>query len=336
MSDSEVQIASPGAAPDVSEEPPSAGGPKRGIGKPLRILGWLLAFGALAALVAWGVYTLRGLNVTRTAEAAIAEASGILDEAEDELLVVDEAVQVEISAEVASQTAEAAVLAEDVRARTLEASGIIADARADLPEEMLPLADALKESADARAEMMQVAPVILKASQQAAVAIGSADAAVAEIKAAEDLSGQAVAEFNKHTSAGVKASDDLSVQAEGRLKTAQSLLATATASFPGADFSAFGAYVDAKIGLIGMAKEIDALWLSGNVSGSNSKLTAYNQRDAEVVAMAQALPASIRDPIADAYNAATADASTRYFEARERARTAGEKAAELRQTSTSE
>jgi hypothetical protein len=245
--------------------------------------------------------------------------------------VVDEAVQVEISAAVTTQTIEASRLAEQVLADAREASRIISRVLGSLPEERVALAKALKDGADARAEMMEIAPTILQADAMAAAAIPFADQAVAEIKAAEDLSAKAVAEFNRHTAAGVKASDEYSIQAEARLQVAQSLLTSATASFPGADFSSFRGYVDAKISLVALAKEIDALWLAGNVAGSNTKLDAYNARDAEIVAMAQSLPASVRDPIANAYNAATADASKRYFEARERARAAGDKVSELRE-----
>jgi hypothetical protein len=221
-----------------------------------------------------------------------------------------------------------------VCARALEAAAIIDDVMAGLPEEKTALAEAIKESAQARAEMMEIAPAILEADLQVAAAIPYADQAVAEIKAAEDLSAQAVAEFNKHTAASVKASDDLSIQAEGKLQAAQSLLASATASFPGADFSAFTGYVEAKLTLIALAKEIDALWIAGDIAGSNTKLDAYNARDAEIVAMAQALPASVRDPIANAYNAATAEPSKQYFEARERARSAGDRVTELRDTAS--
>lgn len=288
------------------------------------VLGVALAVGAFFAFTAW--------NRARSAEGQVGRASTLLEGAEADLLRVDEAVQLEIASVTATQAVEAAALAEGVYDDVSEASEIIAEALPELPEEQVELAEALKESADARAEMMELAPGILEADAKAAEAIIFADQAVAEIKAAEDLSAQAAAEFNKHTADGVRASDALSVQAEGKLNSAASLLATATASFPGADFTPFRSYIDAKLGLIALAKEIDALWLAGNVAGSNTKLAAYNQRDAEIAAIAQALPASVRDPIANAYEAETAATLEEYFEARERARIAGERVSTLRQT----
>lgn len=295
---------------------------------------WVLVVLLVVALAAAGFFAFAEWSRTRDAEAALGRASTLLERAEVDLIRVDEAVQLEIASVTATQAIEAAELADAVHADVAEASEIIVEALPDLPEQRLDLALALRESADARAEMMELAPGILEADAMAAEAIVAADQAVAEIKAAEELSAQAAAEFNKHTAEGVRASDALSVQAEERLRAAASLLATATSSFPGADFAAFNGYIEAKLGLIALAKEIDALWLAGDVAGSNTKLAAYNQRDAEIVAMAQALPASVRDPIADAYEAQTAEAMEQYFAARERARVAGELVSKIRQTTT--
>lgn len=299
--------------------------------KPVGALGWAIAVLAVIALVAAGWYAWSSYDRVRRSESELARAAALLEDAEEDLLVVDDAVQIEIGAEVASSTVAAVDLASSVRDDAREASEIVDDVVGSLPDDRVAYAEALKDSADARVEMMELAPEILEADIKAATAIQYADQAVAEIKASEDLSAQAVAEFNRHTADGVRASDALSVQAEGKLQAAQSLIASATASFPGADFAAFTGYVDAKIALITLAKEIDAQWLAGDIAGSNAKLDTYNQRDAEVVAMAQALPASVRDPIANAYNTQTAEASKKYFDARERARQAGERVSELRE-----
>lgn len=297
----------------------------------LRVGVAVLALGLATA----GFFAYAAYDRTRDARTALARASAILEGAELDLLTVDEAVQVEISSVTTTQAVEAAALADSVRESANEAAEIIKDARPNLPEDQLGLATALQESAEARAEMMELAPGILETDAEAVEAIVYADQAVAEIKAAEDLTAQAAAEFNKHTADSVRASDGLSVQAEARLNSAASLLATASASFEGADFTPFRSYIDAKLGLIALAKEIDALWLGGDVAGSNAKLATYNQRDTEIISMAQGLPSSVRDPIANAYEAKTAEVLDTYFKVRERARVAGEKVSEIRQTAVS-
>jgi hypothetical protein len=147
---------------------------------------------------------------------------------------------------------------------------------------------------------------------------------VAEIKAAEELAAKAAAEFNKHTEAGVKASTEHTTRMRERLQAARSELETATVELPDADFGPFLEYIDAKIELVAESQRIDKLWLDGKIEESNKLLDEYNKRDAEIVAMAADLPASVRDPIVDAYERLTAEASDRYYAARERARKAGE------------
>lgn len=314
------------ATPSATD--PAQAVPRRNVGP--RVAGAVLIGLLVVGLAALAVYAYREYDRARDASTALSRASAVLEGAEDDLLVVDGAVQTGIGSVTTTASLDASALADDVRARAIEASDIVGEAMEDLPEEQRELAEALRESADARAEMMEIAPRILDADASAAKAMAAADQALAEIRAAEELSAQASAEFNKHTADAVRASDALTVQSEAKLNSAAALFAEATAAFPGADFAPFRQYIDAKLGLASLAKEIDALWLAGNVAGSNAKLATYNQRDAEIVAMAQALPASVRDPIANAYDAATAEALDEYFEARERARLAGERVSDLR------
>ena len=76
--------------------------------------------------------------------------------------------------------------------------------------------------------------------------------------------------------------------------------------------------------------------LAGKIEESNNKLDAYNDKDAAIVEIAKALPTSIRDPIADAYETLTVDARERYFAARERARAAGERVGDIRDSATAD
>lgn len=326
--DDAVEAHSPELATTRSSRRPGESQRGRTLTRVLIALAVFVAFGALAA------YGFRWVNANERVSDArdeIESAARLLDVAEEDLLVVDGVVQADVSSEVATRATEAAVLASEVATELADAISMIERGMPDLPEADKPLAEALLDSAMARATMMREAPAILEAGAKAARAITRADQALEELKAAEELSAQASAEFNKHTQAAVRASSDASAKAEQRLGAARSLLASATVEMPEADYSAFIAYIDAKVELVGMSKEIDRLWLAGKIEESNTKLSAYNARDAEVVAMAKALPGSIRDPIADAYKSVTEEAVGRYFTAREKARAAGERATELRE-----
>lgn len=301
---------------------------------PTRIVIAVAVVVVFAASVAYGFRWVSASERVRDARDEVESAARLLDAAEEDLLVVDAAVQADVSSEIATDAAEALALASSVATELADATAMIERGIPDLPEADLPLATALLDSAQARSTMMEEAPVILQAGIDAAHAIVFADQALEGIKAAEALSVQAAAEFNKHTQEGVRASNDASVKAGERLVAARSLLASATAELPGADYGAFIAYIDAKVALVEMSKEIDQLWLAGKIEESNTRLTAYNARDAEVVAMAKALPGSIRDPVADAYGAKTEAAVGRYFAAREKARAAGDRVVELRDAAT--
>lgn len=269
---------------------------------------------AAVGIVSWQKYQ-------RIVEArdCVAQAVELLQSAEDDIVIVDEAVRADVSSEIATSSLEASALVEEARADALAAASLIASALPELPEDEIAHARALKASAEARAEMMLYAPPILEANVKAARAIPPADDAISAITSAEDLIAKAATEFNKHTATGVKQSSTYLGQAETNLRAAESLLASAAAAFPEADFSAFVEYVKAKQELVASAQEIDALWLAGKITESNAKLAAYNKRDTEIAEMAKKLPESVRDPIADAYEALTQQAREAYFSARERA-----------------
>ena len=306
--------------PTAPGQPAAQPRPHRGRTIALRVIGVLVVLGLVVA----GVWVSQAHTRRQNAEAGLAAAASLLEEAESDLLIVDEAVQAVVSSEIATQAAEALVLADSVRAQAVAARDALDAMGPDLPEDLAALAEALRISAQARIEMMDEAPVILDADYRAAMAIPHADRAVAEIKAAEERAAKAAAEFNKHTEAGVKASTEHTTRMREHLQAARSELETATVQLPDADFGPFLDYIDAKIELVAESQRIDKLWLDGKIEESNKLLDEYNKRDAEIVAMAADLPASVRDPIADAYERLTADARDRYYAARERARKAGE------------
>ncbi|MDY0340210.1 MAG: hypothetical protein RBS17_03245 [Coriobacteriia bacterium] len=331
----EVQVAqTPDASSDTHKRGRSARHPaEKQHGKTFtRVVAAAAVIVAFAAVAAYGFRWVSANERVQDARGEVKSAARLLDVAEENLLVVDEAVQADVSSEIATQSADALVLASSVATELANVTVMIEEAMPDLADADLPLARALLESAQARKIMMEEAPSILEADIKVAQAIVLSDRALEELKSAELLSAAAATEFNKHTDAGVRASSEASVKVEARLSAARSLLASATAELPEADYSAFTAYIDAKIGLVGISKEIDQLWLTGKIEESNARLVTYNKRDAEVSAMAKALPESVRDPIADAYEAVTDEAVSRYFAAREKARVAGERVGELRDT----
>jgi len=291
--------------------------------RPARSRWRIVGLVALAlAVIAGGVFGYRALDHTRVARGHVTEAARLLSEAEPSVIAADAAVRSEITTTLAD-TASAALQSADA------ASGLLADAadeldRAgdDLAAADRPLATALAESIGARRTMMREASVILKADNRAATVLESARTAWTLAAEAETLTVDAVAQYNKHTKAGVEQSTVLSKQAATKLGTARSLLETVSAGFPEADMAPFIGYLDARLKLITQSQKIDSTWLAGKVADANKLLDAYNAEEEKVVKQAGALTGTPVSALAAAYDALTKDGIGRYFAARDAAREA--------------
>jgi len=274
------------------------------------------------ALVAGGVLGYQALDRTRVARRHVSEAARLLSEAESSVIAVDAAVRSEITTALVTTAPEAIESAATVTRLLTQASGELDAAEGDVPESDAPLAAALAESIEARLTMMREAAEILKADERAANVIEPARTAWALAAEAETLTVNAVAQYNKHTKAGVEQSTALSKQAATKLTTAGSLLETVSVGFPEADMAPFVSYVDARLKLIAQSQKIDSTWLAGKVVDANRLLDAYNAEEEKVVKQAGALPGTPVSILATAYETLTQDGTRRYFEARDAARDA--------------
>jgi len=273
-------------------------------------------------LVAGGVLGYQMFDRTRVARRHVAEAARLLSEAESSVIAVDAAVRSEITTALVTTAPAALESAGAVTVLLNRASGELDEAANDIPESDAPLAAALAESIEARLAMMREATEILKADERAANVIEAARTAWALAAEAETLTVSAVAQYNKHTKAGVEQSTALSKQAATKLTTAGSLLETVSVGFPEADMTPFVSYVDARLKLIARSQKIDSTWLAGKVADANKLLDAYNAEEEKVVKQAGALPGTPVSILATAYETLTKEGTERYFEARAAARNA--------------
>lgn len=282
----------------------------------------LVVIVVVALVGALGYLALRALDRPRAAKAQLANAAAMLSQAEPDVLAIDSAVRSEVTSALADAATEAYDTIDPTEATLTEALGVIADARADLADEDVALADALESAITSRMDMLDEAKIILATDKRAATVVGPAAEAWQLVADAEKLSDSAVAQYNKHTKAGVSQSTSLTVEAETKLTAGRSALGTVTADFAEADMSPFVAYIDGKLKLLASSKKIDATWLAGKVEDANKLLDAYNAEEKKVIALADKLPESPTAVVAAAYEALTSEAITRYFDARDAARTA--------------
>ena len=275
----------------------------------------LAVIGAAAGGYAW----YRQSQAQGAAQSKIDEAITLVEDADVVVLDVDEIVRAEITPEVGAQ-------AEEVRERVPEAiadlgraTALIDEAVPDLPEDDVEHARAVKASAEARAEMLGPVEPILEANIKAAAALQPALDAWAAVLEAETLADRAIAEYNKLTNEDVTRSQTLTADALAKYQEAKELFSTAATGFPEADFSAYTDYVAGKIELLGISKQANDAFLAGNKAQANTLSNQYNVKDKELVALAAELPETPAEVVASAYEALAGEATTRYFEARQRA-----------------
>lgn len=259
---------------------------------------------------------------TRSAEDNVARAQSLIEQADELVLAIDEVVRSEVTSAVADAAVEASKTVPDARDDLQRAVKLLDEAAPALSDTEGQRAKTLRASAEARLEMLGVVGPILAANAKAARALGPADEGWTAAVAAEKLTDQAVANYNRLNKAGATASKNLNTQAQTGFKRSRELLATAEKEFPEADFEAYLAYVDGKLKLVAISLQSDDAYLRGNISGANSLAATYNAEEQKVIALAKKLPDSPSRAVANAFESVTGSATAEYFKARDKATSA--------------
>ncbi len=295
--------------------PPPAGPPRRGSRG-------LIAAVAVIAVVALGVAGWMYLSTAGAQRAAVErldEATALVEQADAVVLDVDEIVRAPIDEGLGERASEVATQVPDAIAALDDALALIAEARPDLPSGDVAYAVALRDSAEARIEMLELAGPILEANRKASVAITASTAGWDLILEAETLSTQAAQEYSKLTREGVTRSTDLANEAIAKTNQARALFSEAATGFPEVDFSAYVEYTEKKVAALEISKQADVAWLNGRIADANTLGAQYNQAEQELAQLAAALPSSPVVLVAAAYEQVATAPTEAYFEARARA-----------------
>lgn len=284
----------------------------------------IVAMLGAAAYFGYGAYSTKRLASNR-----LAKATSAIEEADRLVARIDAVVGAKVESGLETRTADALVETDEARTLLGEAVQTLDSIKLKLAVSDRERADALRAAADARIGMLEQVPTILNASAKAARALPKAEQAWAHVTEAGKLSEQAVAEYNKLTTKGVKASSRLNKTAAGELSAAREGFVAAEAAFPESQLEVYISYVDARIAANKVSRRSDSAWLSGDIAQANQLIGTYNVLDRRSVAQGKTLPSSPASVIADAYATATKAASDAYYSARERATEADAKAKRL-------
>lgn len=290
-------------------------------GRAMAIVGVVVA---VIALLGVAVFMYQAISERRAATDKLVRAIEAIEQADAVVVQIDGVVREEVTPDLAERARGAAGRVGGARTQLEEAVRLIGTAYPDLNDDERERAALLRETAEARLEMLAHAPAILEYNAQAAEALPLADEAWDLTLSADKLSDQAVGSYNKLTKAGVQQSSKLNKQAASQLTSAAALFERAAIAFPEAGLARYSAYVGSRIRLNKLSQQSDTAWLKGDLAKANELIKTYNTEDKRAVALAKDLPASPRQAIASAYESSSQEETDRYYEAREQATKADE------------
>ncbi len=303
-------------APPVAAQPPEEPTPPR-TGPRIALIAITVIAVAMLGLALWFQHETR--KEQQAAVAQLDEATALVERADEVVLEVDEVVRAEIDTELGARAEQLEPRLPSAGEDLATAIRLIERSRPNLPEGELDYADALREAADARLEMLEKAETILEFNIKAAAALEPALEAWGLVVEAGSLTVEAVEEYNKLTREGVTRSSELTGEAEEKVGRAQELFSEAATGFPETDFDAYLEYCDEKLAAIEISKQADVAFLADRPQEANTLSARYNDAERELAEKAAELPASPAEPIADAYERHAGEATEEYFEARARA-----------------
>jgi len=300
----------------MSDNDPAAPAPRR------RGRTWMwVAIGVvvLGALAAAGYFGYQTITARQAAEDQLDRAITYVERADAVVLDVDEIVRAEIDPELEQRAEEEIESIPGAEDDLNEAIALIERALPDLPESRRAEALALRGSAETRLDMLEPAVVILEANAMAARALGPADEGWDLVLEAEKHADTAVVEYNKLTDESVAKAKEITEQAQTTIREGRDMLQEAADAFPDADLAPFVEYADAKLDALAISQRANDAFLAGNNAQANELSKQYNAAESTLFEQAKELPASPAAQIAHAYEDKAGDATTEYFDARDRA-----------------
>jgi hypothetical protein len=277
-----------------------------------------LAAGVLVVLVA-SAFGARVLISRLQASRQLDQATSLMERADATVVSADKIVRSPIEPDLAQRAESVRGSLPRARQDLEDAIVLLEDSMADMGRKERERAAALLKAAQARAEMLDQAAVLVDFDIEAATALPSALSGWDRALSAAHLSDQAVSSYNKLTREGVVESRGLNARAKAEFTAARADFSAAEGAFPEAPFERYVAYVDERLGLVELSRQADEAWLGNDSAEANRLTKKYNARDKEAVSTAKALPATPQIAIIGSYETATKAAVDAFFAAREAA-----------------
>jgi hypothetical protein len=278
----------------------------------------VLALGAVA-LIAFAIMSYQGFTQRLEAARRLDRATALVEESDAIVVEIDGVVRAKVTPDLATKARAAGKRSDEADRMLAEAIALIDAAAPDLTTDEQERAQLLRTSASTRQAMLDSAPEILDANAQAAAALPQATRGWKDVLEADRLSDKAVASYNKLTKKGVTASKEYNLDAAKVLASAKERFDSAEKSFSAAPFESYLDYVTLRIALNKLSQRSDKAWLADDITKANKLIAEYNREDRRSAKLAEALPATPEEAVADAYDKVTKATTDAYYRARETA-----------------
>lgn len=285
----------------------------------------VMALVALALLLACVPFGWKAVSARLGATAKLDEAYALAKSADAAVIEIDTVIGATIETSTAQRASAAATKLPGAKADLERVVALVDEAWPKLNDDERKQGKLLKEAAAARLAMLAAGAPLLKANEQAALALDPMRTSWASLLEAQRLSALAAAQYNKLTKTSVQASDRYLSQVATGLAGAKAGFGSAATAFPELDVKPYLSYLAQREKLLSLAKQSNAAFLKGDPAKANSVSNQYNALDKQAAAAAAKLPGSPERAIAAAFEEITKADALAYAAARKRAEDADRK-----------
>jgi hypothetical protein len=250
------------------------------------------------------------------------QAAALLGQASGTVGIIDKVVVNQLSAEPTQQIPDTAAEAAVARRELKQALALLDDAMPHLTEDEQRRGELVRTAVQARLQMLDSAPAILKTSVRAVRAKELADSTALQIKKADESEAKANTLYDQQTAVGVQDAGVLYGAASESLRLARTSCSQAATAFAEADFSAYIRYIDLRLAALETAKQSTTVWLAGDTAGGALLHKAYESQSKLATAAAKKLPDAPSRVVGDAFKKVAGGSRSAYEKARTQAQDA--------------
>lgn len=287
----------------VSSDPEYEVARRKSRRKLYRVAAWTFVIAvSLVVLASVGTFAYSSYEAYRGSVQSLTGGISAIAEADEAMVVIDEFVH-----DPFSKTS--GITFDDVEKRIEEAEESLSQAQSEIEAVIEGLGTSKERevaenallSIQARSEMLAAAQAVIDEAESASMAMDYVEQAWSKVLNADKLARESAVLANDTTQENIAASKEKTVQAQGYLSDALSLVTQASQVYPQFDSTKIAAYIEKRYEAFGYAIASDEAFAAEDTQKALEENDAYNKADAEAAVLADGLAVDPLDYIRDAY-----------------------------------